>query len=234
MRLFRAFILCLTISLSLLSGCEESSLVECVKKWILYNNQNVSVGFDNGAMAIASSSLTNSAPTTFLYQDTVQGDFEMIVEYENLFYNSPGLGFFVSLTGNAINQGNNNYFAAQVGTTLYPGLPQGILQVGAFIDSVGNNPGPSNGNVQDASNSFGELRFRRVGSIVEVISKTGTTNIATYTSNFYTSPIIFGILYGSNYPNTPQYSSSVRIVNFRYYQGATLIDNDSFDCNSLK
>ena len=233
MKLFKTFLFLSLFSLYFLTGCDEGTVVECAKKWILYNNQNVSVGFGNGAMSVVSSSLTNGTPTTFLYQDTVQGDFEMIVEYENLFYNSPGLGFFVSLTGNALNQGNDNYFSAMIGTTLYPGLPQGVLQVGAFIDSLGNSPGPNNGTVTAAQNTYGELRFRRFGSTIEVIAKTGTSNIAAYTRTFYTSPIIFGILYGSNYPNTPPYASSIQITNFRYYKGSTLIDNDAFDCNSV-
>ena len=215
-----------------LSGCDES-VVECAKRWILYNYQNVSIGFNNGGMAVLSNSLNNGTPTTFLYQDTISGDFEMIVEYENLFYNSPGLGFQVSLTGNALNQGNNNYFSAQVGTSLYPGI-DGFLYVGAFIDSLGNSPSSTNGNVQPATNTFGELRFRRSGSTVEVISKSGSSTIATYSKTFYITPIVFGILYGSNYPNTPVYTSSIRITNFRYYQGSTIVDSDPFDCNSLQ
>lgn len=216
-----------------MTGCEESSVIECAKKWVLYNFQNVSIGFNNGAMAIVSNSLNNGSPTTFLYKDTIAGDFEMIIEYEDLFYNSPGLGFRVSLTGNALNQGNGNYFSAQIGTTLYPGLPQGVLHVGAFIDSLGNSPSASNGNAIPATTTSGELRFRRFGSTVEVISKTGTT-VAIYTKTFYTSPIVFGITYGSNFPGTPQYTSSIRITNFRYFQNSTLVDGDAFDCNSLQ
>lgn len=233
MKLYKAFLLSTVLSLSLMTGCEDSNVIECAKKWVLYNYQNVSIGFNNGGMAVVSNSLNNGSPTTFLYNDTISGDFEMIIEYEDLFYNSPGLGFRVSLTGNALNQGNGNYFSAQIGTTLYPGLPLGVLHVGAFIDSLGNSPSSSNGNVQVATNTYGELRFRRFGSTVEVISKTGTT-VAIYSKTFYTSPIVFAITYGSNYPNTPPYTSSIRITNFRYFQNTTIVDGDAFDCNSLQ
>lgn len=234
MKLYKAFLISITFSFTILSGCESTSVVECAKKWVLYNYQNVGIGFNDGAMAVVSNSLNNGSPTTFLYNDTISGDFEMILEYEDLFVNSPGLGFRLTLTGNALNQGNGNYFSAQIGTTLYPGLvPQGVFHIGAFIDSIGNSPSASNGNTMQATNSFGELRFRRVGSTVEVISKTGTT-VAIYSKEFYTAPIVFGITYGSNYPNTPQYSSSVRITNFRYFQNTTLVDGDAFDCNSLQ
>lgn len=233
MKLYKAVLITIAISFSVMTGCESGNVVECAKKWVLYNFQNVSIGFNNGAMAVVSNSLNNGSPTTFLYNDTISGDFEMILEYEDLFFNSPGLGFRVTLTGNALNQGNGNYFSAQVGTTLYPGLPQGLLHVGAFIDSIGNSPSASNGNTMPATNTFGELRFRRFGSTVEVISKTGNT-VAIYSKTFYTAPIVFGITYGSNFPNTPQYSSSVRITNFRYFQNTTIVDGDAFDCNSLQ
>jgi hypothetical protein len=217
-------------------SCEDSGVVNCPKKWFLSNNQSLSVSFDNnGHLFMGSNSLSQAFPPTSLqYLDTISGDFEIVVDYEGLFFNSPGLGFQITLTANAVNEGNN-YMSAMVGTTLVPGLPTGVLHIGAAIDSLGNAPSFSNGSYLQAAATSGQFRLRRAGANVEVISSTGTSgNIVTYSKTFFSSSMAFRITYGSNYPQTPQYTSSIRFTNLRYYQGSTLVDSDGFDCNSVQ
>lgn len=231
----------LVLTLILLSGsfysCDESSVVDnCIKRWILSNFQNVTISFDGGDMAMASSSLTFGTPTTIQYNDTIQGDFEIIIDYESFFYAPPGLGFFVSLTANVLEPSNpNNYMTTGIGTVTPITSNNGTTQIFAAVDSSGNAPNTSNGQyVQIGANSSGQFRIRRSGTSIEVISISGTFVAQRTLNAFYTAPVVFAILYGSNFPNTPQYSSSVRITSFRYLQGSTLVDNDIFDCNSLQ
>lgn len=233
---YKVSLLCLLFASFILTSCEETNVLNCAKKWVLYNNQNLTVNFDgNGHMFVGASAISQAVPpSSFQYLDTISGDFEIVIDYEGLFFNSPGLGFQVTLTANAVNEGNN-YMSAMIGTTLVPGLQNGVLHIGAAIDSLGNAPSFSNGSYLQATSTSGQFRLRRIGSTVEVISGTGTSgNVVTYTKTFFTSPMAFRMTYGSNYPQTPQYTSSIRFTGFRYYQGTTLTDSDGFDCNSIQ
>ena len=220
-----------------LFSCEESSVTnDCIKRWVLNNFQNVTISFDGGDMAMASSSVTFGTPTTIQYGDTIQGDFEIIVDYESFFYSPPGLGFFVSLTANVLEPSNpNNYMTTGIGTVTPVTSNNGTTQIFAAVDSSGSAPNTSNGQyVQIGGNNSGQFRIRRSGSSIEVISISGTFVAQRSLNAFYTAPVVFAILYGSNFPNNPPFSSSVRITSFRYLQGSTLVDNDIFDCNSLQ
>ena len=89
---FRVLLLIILLLSGFLYSCDESSVVDnCVKKWVLNNFQSVAISFDGGDMAMASSSLTFGTPTTIQYHDTIQGDFEIIVDFESFFYTAPGL-----------------------------------------------------------------------------------------------------------------------------------------------
>lgn len=228
--------LCLLFTSVIFTSCEETNVANCAKKWVLYNNQSLTVDFDaNGHLFMGSTALSSAFPPTALqYLDTISGDFEVVIDFEGIFINSPGLGYQITLSASAVN-GGNNYMAAMIGTTLVPGLPNGVLHIGAVVDSVGNPPSFSNGSYLQATSTGGQFRLRRVGSTVEVISSTGTTgNLVTITRTFFTSDMVFRITYGSNYPQTPQYNSSIRFTGLRLYRGTTLVDSDGFDCNSIQ
>lgn len=216
-----------------LYACDESVVnsEDCPKNWVLSNFQNINISIGNGSMYLSSSGLNSFVPPTVLqYNDTISGDFEVIIEFQDLLIQSPGTGFFAGVIVNALNQSNSNYISSTVNTNSPLGL--GVLNVAAVIDSTGSLPNTGNGAFTSTGSTSGQLRIRRVGSSVDVISRAGN-NIATKVSSFYTSPVIVGLVYGSNF-NTAAYSSAIRITNFRYVVGSTIVDEDGFLCNSVE
>jgi len=237
MKLYEFLLICLfTIFLITSYSCdevgiqEEEDTVNCPKRWSVANYQSVFYVTGDSALRIFTNSLKkDSIGIEFSNLNTLTGDFEISIDFQNYYVEGGGLGFFVQLIAHAPNGLLNNSIKATIGN-VFPGLFG--TRIGVGIDSAGTDPViVANGNFVNASDTSGFFTIRRTGSTVEIIASTGDST-ATIIGGFYKSPLSFSIQYGSNF--NPLAKTSVSLRRFRVVGGGGSVIDDYFDCNSIQ
>lgn len=217
--------------LSLFSACKDEPIDPpvCPEVWTLVNQQSGVTTFADSKLSIDFESGVQSGVALMLSQDSLRGDFRISLAYEALDTGDTGLGAFMQLL-----VGNGSTTApftakASVGNVSPAGAG---MQVGAVIDSSGQNPGGSTGDFDFGSGSAGTLTISRTGSMVTCTATLGTA-IISQTRAFNAAACAVVIQVGSNYQSLTGHFG-VRLTTFTVTGGGGAVKADDFGCDSFK
>lgn len=204
----------------------------CKKRWIT-NNADASIAsaeIINGNLVLTAPSLKVGTNLELSSQDTIAGDFEAIVKFENfsvgLSYDSNS-AFFQMYTTSIINHKLTSVAQVKVNST-----------GGIFNDSISNSKTYNN----DSTFLSGTLKIARSGAIVTILTIVnsispidGSTiqNVSTsINNNFGNDNLKIGFKLGAE---KNELKPITTIINeFTIAKGGEKVISDSFNCNSLK
>lgn len=212
-----------------LYSCDEGGVSpeDCVNRWTVSRTTASSASVSGGRLNISSATANaNEEAVIVLSKDTLIGDFDMTVNFEE-FVQGSNLGLYFYLKVYNPSDPSNSFMATMQNVSH---ASTGNLQIGVIADSTGSLFGTT-GDYALTNSNAGVLRIRRTGSQITLNAISGTASIQLI-KNYNSLPLRFSLVYGSNFQQV--FNSSVKVRDCTITGVGNSSKTDVFDCNSLQ
>ncbi len=226
------FIACLC-SIFIFNSCKKTTdpvVDTCTKLWKVTNPGGKSIKIDKGKLIIESFDSLRTNQTITLLQDSLEGDFSLQVYLDSFKEGTSGLGAFLQVivgNGSVLKPLTAKATIGNVSTV------SSGLQIGAIVDSSGNNPGGGATNFTGVTARKKALfTIIRIGNyITSTVECDGKTE--SETRGFNDKNLAIALQVGTNYQSVKGHVK-VQISSVVISGGGDKAKSDEFNCNSLK
>jgi hypothetical protein len=225
---FKLTLLLISFSMLFLYSCDEGGVSpeDCVKRWTVTKTTAAAVSVSGGRLNISSTvANVNETTASVLSKDTLKGDFDLTLNFEE-FQQGSNFGIFFYLKvydpadpGRAFIMSMQNVSQANTGN----------LQIG-LTDTVATPFGTS-GAYELTNTGSGAFRIKRAGSQITMDAFSGSASL-NMVRDYNNLPLRFTLIYGSNFQQVT--NSGVKIKDITITGTGNSSKSDAFNCNSLQ